>query len=106
MPLAVSTPQRLPLLPEVPSIVEAGYPQATYLFWSGIAAPAKTPRNIIMKLHDEVQTALDSPAIADKLRNLGVQPMPMTPEEFQKFFADDVTATITLGKAAKIAPTD
>ena len=104
--LAVSTPKRVALLPDVPSIVEAGYPQATYLFWSGIAAPAKTPRNIIMKLHDEVQTALDSPAIADKLRNLGVQPMPMTPEEFQKFFADDVTATITLGKAAKIAPTD
>ena len=106
VPLAVSTPQRLPLLPDVPSIVEAGYPHATYLFWSGIAAPAKTPRDIVGKLHDEVQTALDSPAIAEKLRNLGVQPMPMTPDEFQKFFAADVAATIKLGEAAKIAPTD
>jgi tripartite-type tricarboxylate transporter receptor subunit TctC len=106
VPLAVSTPQRLPLLPDVPSIVEAGYPQSTYLFWSGIAAPAKTPRGVIMKLHDEVQTALDSPAIADKLRNLGVQPMPMSPDQFQKFFDADVTATIKLGGAAKIAPTD
>lgn len=106
VPLAVSTPQRLALLPDVPSIVEAGYPQATYLFWSGMTAPAKTPREIIMKLHDEVQMALDNPAIAEKLRNLGVQPMPMAPDEFQKFFADDVTATIKLGAAAKIAPTD
>ncbi len=106
VPLAVSTPERLPLLPDVPSIVEAGYPQATYLFWSGMTAPAKTPRGVIMKLHDEVQTALDSPAIAEKLRNLGVQPMPMTPEEFQRFFAADVAATIRLGEAAKIVPTD
>lgn len=106
IPLAISTPQRVALLPDVPSIVEAGYPDATYLFWGGIAAPAKTPRDIVMKLHDAVQTALDSPAIQEKLRNLGVQPMPMTPDEFQKFFAADVAATIKLGEAAKIAPTD
>ena len=42
--LAVSTPQRAPSLPEVPTVVEAGYPDAQYLFWGGLAFPAKTPR--------------------------------------------------------------
>ncbi len=42
--LAVSTPKRAPLLPNVPTIAEAGYPDAEYLFWGGISAPAKTPR--------------------------------------------------------------
>ena len=104
--LAVSTPKRVALLPDVPSIVEAGYPDATYLFWGGISAPAKTPRDIVNKLHDEVQKALDNPAVQEKLRRLGVQPMPMTPEQFQKYFADDVAAMIKLGKAANITPTD
>jgi tripartite-type tricarboxylate transporter receptor subunit TctC len=104
--LAVSTPNRVALLPDVPSIVEAGYPGATYLFWGGISAPAKTPRDIVNKLHDEVQKALDNPAVQEKLQRLGVQPMPMTPEQFQKYFADDVAAMIKLGKAANITPTD
>jgi tripartite-type tricarboxylate transporter receptor subunit TctC len=105
-PLAVSTPKRVPLLPDVPSIVEAGYPDATYLFWGGISAPAKTPRAIINKLHDEVAKALANPGMQEKLQKLGVQPMPMTPEEFQKFFAEDVAAMVKLGKDADIKPTD
>jgi len=104
--LAVSTPKRAPLLPDVPTIAEAGYPEAAYLFWGGLMAPAKTPRDIINKLHDQVQIALDMPAIRDKLRNLGVQPDPMSPQQFDKFFADDVAATIKIGRDAHIEPTD
>ena len=69
-------------------------------------APAKTPRAIVDKLHDAVQKALDMPAVQEKLRNLGVQPDPMSPDQFAKFFADDVAATIEIGKAAHIEPTD
>jgi tripartite-type tricarboxylate transporter receptor subunit TctC len=104
--LAVSTPKRAPALPDVPTVAEAGYPDASYLFWGGISAPAKTPRAIVDKLHDAVQKALDMPAVQDKLQKLGVQPMPMTPAEFGKFFADDVAAMIELGKAANIEATD
>jgi tripartite-type tricarboxylate transporter receptor subunit TctC len=104
--LAVSTPKRVALLPDVPSIVEAGYPDATYLFWGGISAPAKLPRAIVNKLHDEVQKALNNPGVQEKLQKLGVQPMPMTPDEFQKFFTDDVAAMIKLAKDADIKPTD
>lgn len=104
--LAVSTPQRAPALPGVPTVAEAGYPDASYLFWGGISAPAKTPRAIVDKVHDVVQQALDMPAVQEKLQHLGVQPLPMTPDEFGKFFADDVAAMRKLGKAANIEATD
>src|SRR5580704_15167219 len=90
--LAVSTPKRAPALPDVPTIAEAGYPNAEYLFWGGLSAPAKTPRAIVEKLNGEVNKALGMPAIEEKLQNLGVQPEPMTPEQFARFFADDVAA--------------
>jgi tripartite-type tricarboxylate transporter receptor subunit TctC len=106
VPLAVSTAKRAPALPDVPTIVEAGFPDATYMFWGGLAAPAKTPRAIIDKLHDETQKALDMPAIQEKLAKLGVQPQPMSPAQFDKFFRDDVAATIKLAKDSHIAPMD
>jgi tripartite-type tricarboxylate transporter receptor subunit TctC len=104
--LAVSTPQRVQLLPDVPTIAEAGYPSAEYLFWGGLSAPAKTPRAIVEKLNGEVNKALGMPAIREKLQNLGVQPEPMTPEQFAKFFAGDVAAMVKLGKDANITPMD
>jgi tripartite-type tricarboxylate transporter receptor subunit TctC len=104
--LAVSTPKRSPLLPNVPTIAEAGYPDAAYLFWGGVMAPVKTPRNIVDKLHEIVQKALDVPGVQEKLTRLGVSPDPMTPEQFDKFFADDVATTIAIGKAAHIEPTE
>ncbi|HTC05198.1 MAG TPA: tripartite tricarboxylate transporter substrate-binding protein, partial [Xanthobacteraceae bacterium] len=60
--LAVSTTKRTAALPDVPTIVEAGYPDATYLFWGGISAPAKTPRDIVDKLNAAVGKALAMPA--------------------------------------------
>jgi tripartite-type tricarboxylate transporter receptor subunit TctC len=104
--LAVSTPKRAPALPNVPTTAEAGYPDAAYLFWGGLSAPAKTPREIIDRLHDETQKALALPAIQERLAKLGVQPQPMSVDEFEKFFRDDVAATIKLGKEAHIVPTD
>ena len=59
--LAVSSPKRAPLLPDVPSIAEAGYPAAEFNFWVGLSAPAKTPRAIVNKLHDATEKALHDP---------------------------------------------
>ena len=94
------------LLLDVPTIAEAGYPNAEYLFWGGLSAPAKTSHAIVEKLNGEVNKALSMPAIEEKLQNLGVQPEPMTPEQFARFFADDVAAMVKLGKDANIAPMD
>jgi tripartite-type tricarboxylate transporter receptor subunit TctC len=104
--LVVSTPRRATLLPEVPTVIEAGYPDAQYLFWGGIALPAKTPRAIADKLHDEVQKALDMPAVKERLTTLGVQPMPMSVDEYTKFVHDDVESTIKLAKAINLVPTN
>jgi tripartite-type tricarboxylate transporter receptor subunit TctC len=104
--IAVSTPTRAPALPDVPTVAEAGYPDAGYLFWGGLSAPAKTPRHIVDKLHDESRKALDMPAVQERLAKVGVQPMPMNVEQFGKFLRDDVAATIKLGKDANIVPTN
>jgi tripartite-type tricarboxylate transporter receptor subunit TctC len=106
LPLAVSTPKRSPALPEVPTIAEAGYKSAEYLFWGGVAAPAKTPRAIVDKLHDEVQKALEVPEVRQRLAVLGNEPRPMSVDGFGKFFRDDVAATIKLAKDINLVPTN
>jgi tripartite-type tricarboxylate transporter receptor subunit TctC len=104
--LAVSTPTRAPALPDVPTTAQAGYPDAAYLFWGGLFVPAKTPRTIITKLHDEARKALNVPAVQERLAKVGVQPMPMSLEQFEKFFHDDVAATIKLAKDIGLVPTN
>jgi tripartite-type tricarboxylate transporter receptor subunit TctC len=104
--LAVSSPQRVPLLPNVPSVTELGYPDAVFRFWNGISAPAKTPRDIVNKLHDATNEALKDPALQEKLAKLGVEPARISVEEFDKFFRDDLKATVELAKQADIKPID
>jgi tripartite-type tricarboxylate transporter receptor subunit TctC len=102
----VSTKKRIPLLPDVPSIVEAGYPKAEYVFWNGLSVPAKTPKAIVDTLHDQVETVLQDKAVQEKLQKLGVQPELMSVQQFDKFAKDDFAATLQLGKDAHIEPTD
>jgi tripartite-type tricarboxylate transporter receptor subunit TctC len=104
--LAVSSPARIPLLPDVPSIVEAGYPDAVFRFWTGVSAPAKTPREIVDKLHDATEKALAVPALRERLAKLGVDPVEMSVEDFGKFFRDDLAATAQLAKDAHIEAID
>src|SRR6185436_5108810 len=106
LPLAVSTPKRAPSLPDVPTVHEAGYPNAQYIFWGGLALPAKTPRAIVDKLHNETQKALQVPAVQERLATLGVEPMPMSVEEFGKFYRDDVAAIVKLAKDINLVPTN
>jgi tripartite-type tricarboxylate transporter receptor subunit TctC len=104
--LAVSSPTRVPLLPDVPSVTELGYPNAVFRFWNGISAPAKTPRDVIDKLHDVTNEALKDPELKARLAKLGVEPTPMSVEEFQAFFKEDLTATVDLAKQANINSLD
>ena len=104
--LAVSSPKRVPLLPNVPSVAELGYPDAVFRFWNGISAPAKTPRDVVNKLHDVTNEALKDPALQERLAKLGVEPAQISVEEFEKFFLDDLKATVELAKQADIKPID
>jgi tripartite-type tricarboxylate transporter receptor subunit TctC len=102
----VSTAKRAPALPNVPTVVEAGYPDAQYLFWGGLAVPAKTPRAIVDRLNAETQKALAVPAVQERLATFGVEPMPMTADEFGKFYRDDVAAIVKLAKDVNLVPTN
>ena len=104
--LAVSTPKRAQALPNVPTVAEAGYPDAQYLFWGGLSGPSKLPRAVVDKLHGEIQKALELPAVNDKLAKLGVELMPMSVEQCEAFFRDDLAATVKLAKDANITPTN
>lgn len=104
--LAVSTPARAPSLPEVPSVVELGYSEAQYLFWGGLAFPAKTPRAIVDRMYQETVKALEVPSVQERLKQMGVQPMPMTTDQFTKFFHDEIASTVKLAKDINLVPTN
>jgi tripartite-type tricarboxylate transporter receptor subunit TctC len=103
LPLAVGASKRVAAMPEVPTMLEAGLSaDAIYPFYSGLFVPAKTPRAVAEKLRQEAAKALQTPAVQARLATLGVEPMPMTLDEFDKFFREDVAAAVALAKAAKI----
>jgi tripartite-type tricarboxylate transporter receptor subunit TctC len=100
IPLAVSTLKRSSALPEVPTTTEAGYPDSDYTFWNGMLVPAKTPRQIIDRLHAETMKVLGQPAVLEKLKPQGIEPMPLKPAEFDALIAKEVETNKALVKAA------
>jgi tripartite-type tricarboxylate transporter receptor subunit TctC len=101
--LAVSARKRSVALPNVPTVVEAGLgPESIYPFYSAVYLPAKTPRAIVEKLHGEAAKALEVPAVREKLAAMSVEPMPMSLDEFGRFFRDDLAANLALAKAANL----
>ncbi len=100
VPLAVSTPKRTPALPNVPTTIEAGYPNSDYNFWMGMLVPARTPRDIVDKLHAETQKVLATSAVKDKFAPQGIEPMPLKPAEFDELIKKEIAQNIALVKAA------
>jgi len=100
--LAVSTPQRSSVLPEVPTTLELGYKNSDYTFWTGMFLPAKTPREIIDKLHQETLKALRGPGVPEKLAQQGVDPMPITPSAFDAQIKRETDAVLALTKAGNL----
>jgi tripartite-type tricarboxylate transporter receptor subunit TctC len=102
--LSVSSVQRSSALPDVPTSLEAGYPDSDLNFWIGLFAPAKTPHEIVSRLNREVGIALANPAVREKLANQGVDPMVMEVEPFQTFVAAEYASMATLAKALNLTP--
>ena len=101
--LAVSSNKRAAAMPQVPTTIEAGLAaNSVHPFYSGLFLPAKTPRNIVDKLHREAAKAMQEPAVQERFRQLGVELMPMTVDQFGKFFRDDLEAAVALVQAANI----
>ena len=80
--LGVSSPQRAPQFPDVPTIAEAGVPGYETNSWGGIIGPPRLPKEIVSKLNDEIRKALASPAVAERYRQLDTEPDGGGPEAF------------------------
>ncbi|WP_108371347.1 tripartite tricarboxylate transporter substrate binding protein [Limnohabitans sp. T6-5] len=87
--LAVSSPQRSPLLPQVATFTEQGFPDLEIYIWSGLSAPAGTPDAVISKLQAEFSKILKSQSIIDKWRAIDFEPLSFSSAEFQAFTRND-----------------
>jgi tripartite-type tricarboxylate transporter receptor subunit TctC len=88
--LAVSTAQRIPQLPQLPTIIEAGVPGYEVVQWYGLLAPAKTRPEIVARLHAEVVKSLQSPEVRERFTSEGADPVGTTPSEFQAFIKAEI----------------
>ncbi|MDM9559324.1 Bug family tripartite tricarboxylate transporter substrate binding protein [Bordetella petrii] len=98
VPLAVTTSQRVPQLPEVPTVAESGLPGFEAVGWAMIFAPAQTPGDVVAYLNQKVNAILESPEMARALAERGGQPLIYAPEEGRRFVANEVEKW---GKAVK-----
>jgi tripartite-type tricarboxylate transporter receptor subunit TctC len=102
--LAVGSPKRSAVLPNVPTTSEAGVPDSEFNFWVGMMAPAKTPSDIVTKLHQEIVKVLATPDVRERLARLGADVWTMPPNEFDVFLRQDVESNAKLVKAAGLKP--
>lgn len=102
--LGVSSARRSSLLPEVPTIAEAGVPGFVDTIWWGIWAPAGTPSQLVDRIATDVARALSSQDLRDRFTTLGAEPMSMTPAEFARFVRSEADSVARIVKAAGIKP--
>lgn len=88
--LAVSSPQRLPALPDLPTVAEAGYKNFEADQWYGVVAPAGTPREIVARLNAQINLSLNSAELKTRLNNEGAVATPTTPEAFGKHIVSEI----------------
>ena len=101
-PMAVTGLARHPLLPNVPTFKESGYEGFEGLTWYGIAGPAKLPQPIVKKLNEEINKILALPDLREKLAGQALDVMPMTPEQYGKYIADEIAHWTRVARASKI----
>jgi tripartite-type tricarboxylate transporter receptor subunit TctC len=100
--IAVSSSSRSKALPNVPTTVEAGFPNSEYNFWIGVFAPAKTAAPVLERLHKEIAAALANPAVIEKMTKLGADPMTMSAADFRALIGKEIKDNAALVKAAGI----
>ena len=105
VPLAVSSAKRQPSFPEVPSVAESpGLSEFDFMTWYGVAAPAGTPREIVLRLQKEIASALGQPDVKERLTALGVVAAPSTPEEFSAFMRKESASLARLVRLTGVKP--
>jgi len=104
LPIAVSSSQRAAELPDVPTTVEAGFPDSAYNFWFGALLPARTPRAIVERLQREIVAALDEPAVKERVVALGGEPTSLSPSEFEALLKSEIETNAVVVRAAGLKP--
>ncbi|MDQ8732187.1 tripartite tricarboxylate transporter substrate binding protein [Bradyrhizobium sp. LHD-71] len=100
--LAVTTPQRDPGLPDVPTMAELGFQRLKITNWYGVMAPAGTPPDVLNKLHDEIYRIVQLPDVAQKLAELGLRHEPMSIEQFAQFIRAEAENYREIGKISGV----
>jgi tripartite-type tricarboxylate transporter receptor subunit TctC len=100
--LGVATRARLPELPDVPTMIEGGLPDFIASSWTGIMAPAGTPKDVLARLNAEVNAALTSPELQDRFKKLAAEAKPGTPEDFAAFIRLEVPKWQAMAKLAGV----
>jgi tripartite-type tricarboxylate transporter receptor subunit TctC len=100
--LAVSTRERTPALPEVPTAMEAGFKDYEAIGWFGMMAPAGTPNTIVAQLSAEVAKAMKTPAVRERTLEQGATPVGSTPAEFERFVRSEIETWTRIIKEAGI----
>ena len=101
-PIAVSGLKRHPLIPDVPTFKELGYDGFEGVQWYGISGPTNLPPNIVNFLNTEINKAIQSPELKERLSSEAIQPMPMSPEQFGQYIKDDIARWSKIAKARNI----
>jgi tripartite-type tricarboxylate transporter receptor subunit TctC len=99
LPLAVSSGKRAAALPNVPTTVEAGFPNSDFDFWIGMFVPKQTPRNVVARIHQATVKGIEAPATKARFAKLGVETMIMAPEAFDTRVARETKVAVELAKA-------
>ncbi len=102
--LAVTGPQRSALWPEIPTVAEGGVPGYDAVGWYGLLVPAKTPREVVLRIAAEVARALQVPTVAERLSAVGATPAAGSPEDFARFLEADTAKWANLMTKAGITP--
>jgi tripartite-type tricarboxylate transporter receptor subunit TctC len=102
--LGVTTAKRIAVLPDVPTIAESGLPGFQWDSWGAIFAPSKTPRAIINRWNHEIRRAVAAPDVQKRLRAIGMEAAPTSPEELDRFVKDQMAIIAKLAKAAGLKP--
>lgn len=100
--LAVGAKKRLPTLPDVPTVIESGYPDYEVSVWWGIVAPAGAPGPVLQKLRSELTAVMQDPGTLKFLKSLSAEPMNLDPAAFRKMIRDDVAKWTEVAKEANI----
>ena len=102
--IAVTGAKRSPVVPDIPTVAEQGYPGFDVIYWLGLIGPAKMPPAVVAKINTDVNAALKAPDVRDQLLAQGAEPAGVTPQEFDALIRKEIKEWVDIVKKAGIKP--